>query len=691
MLSRVALRAIRPSSTSLRICHHTLPATALRIRTYADRPKRPPPPPPLGAGRPPPRATSSPPPPPLPSSTGQARQTSPGTSLPQDQTWKAQDGIKLGGPAGAAAGAAAGAGKQDLGPALNTSSDDPNAMPSSTSATESMSQPRSPATSAAMPSAANEANRREDVARMTTSVDGTRPQDASISQAPLDEEGKTQEPLAQKADVDEPTAGSIRDRVHDAQAKAENTPPPPESEAADPPPQQPLPDLRQGIPSTFDFEFGAGRNQQQQQQRDNIQSERPSEQQEGVDVTTTPPREDQREREQRDYDRSAYETSLDRRRAAMANWLYAGLLFSVLAGAFYLARPYDMRETAPSHLAPDDATGWSPRKLYARMRARLGSQVGYYTEPTFPKLLPDIPEAQRQPYTLVLSLEDLMIHSTWDRKHGYRTAKRPGIDYFIRYLSQYYELVLFTSVPLSIADPVIKKLDPYHFIMWPLGREATKYEGGEYVKDLSYLNRPLSKTIIIDTEKGHVKNQPENAIVLPKWSGDPKDAHTGDLVRLIPFLEYVATMSTDDVRPVLKSFEGSDIAAEFARREALAREKFLAQLHAERAKRPAFSIGSLASGLGVKNAGMMGGGMVLADGQSVAEGLAKGKMLSDQIREQGQKQYEAIERQIAEHGAQWLREEEEEQKRMMEVQMRDMKNAPGGWMAGVFGGGAKKE
>lgn len=346
----------------------------------------------------------------------------------------------------------------------------------------------------------------------------------------------------------------------------------------------------------------------------------------------------QRDRGERDYDRSAYETSLDRRRARMANYLYAGILFSLVSGSAYFSRPYTTDEAIPPGLPTEDTTGWTPAKMWARVRARSGDQLGYYTEPTFPQLLPEVPLAQRQPFTLVLSLEDLMIHSTWSREHGYRTAKRPGIDYFLRYLSQYYELVLFTSVPIAMADPVIKKLDPYHFIMWPLGREATKYDGGEYVKDLAYLNRDLSKTLIIDTHAPHVKNQPENAIILPKWSGDPRDAHVKDLVALIPFLEYVATMGTEDVRPVLKSFEGTLIPEEFARRESLAREKFNAQLEAERKGRPRRSLGSLAGSLGIKGVGAQGGGMVLADGQSVSEGLAQGKMLSDQIREQGLKQ-----------------------------------------------------
>lgn len=31
------------------------------------------------------------------------------------------------------------------------------------------------------------------------------------------------------------------------------------------------------------------------------------------------------------------------------------------------------------------------------------------------------------------------------RQHGWRTAKRPGVDYFLAYLSQFYEIVIFTT------------------------------------------------------------------------------------------------------------------------------------------------------------------------------------------------------------------------------------------------------
>ena len=88
---------------------------------------------------------------------------------------------------------------------------------------------------------------------------------------------------------------------------------------------------------------------------------------------------------------------------------------------------------------------------------------------------------------------------------------------------------------------------------------------------------------MIDTKEEHARLQPENSIILDKWQGDPKDK---TLVALIPFLEYMAGMGVEDVRPVLKSFEGTDIPIEFTKREKAMRDRFQKQMAEEQKKRP---------------------------------------------------------------------------------------------------------
>ncbi|RDW76059.1 hypothetical protein BP5796_06880 [Coleophoma crateriformis] len=437
---------------------------------------------------------------------------------------------------------------------------------------------------------------------------------------------------------------------------------PSENTTSEPAYTGPLPDLTKGIPSTLEYETTPGGRQGLR-----LNLTEAEEMPEGAGGSG---------RGRGELPASAYVSSSEKKRLKMANYMYA--LFAVFAstGTVYLGRNWESEEEEKAHA--DAPSGWALGLMWARAKARLGDQLSYYNEPAFRKLLPDPDPMFERPYTLVLSLEDLLIHSEWTREHGWRMAKRPGVDYFLRYLSQYYELVIFTSQPWAVADPVLRKLDPYHIVTWPLFREATLYENGEYVKDLSYLNRDLSKVILIDTKASHAKNQPENAIILPKWTGDAKDK---ELVALIPFLEYIHTMQYSDVRKALKSFEGTHIPSEFAKREAVARKKFQEQMLEEQKKRPKRSgVGFLSNALGIKSQSMM----VDPTEQTPAEAFAQGKMLQDLARERGIKVYENLEREIRENGEKWLKEEAAHEERAKQEGMQAMKSG----FTGFFGAGA---
>ena len=233
-----------------------------------------------------------------------------------------------------------------------------------------------------------------------------------------------------------------------------------------------LPDLTQGIPSTLDAELASSAKADPASL--NI-TEDPS--QPGGASSGSLPKE-------------AYISSIDRRRNRYASFVVAIVASFLVTGVVYLGRNWESESEEKKHV--DAPSGWGFGLFWNRVKARWRGSLDYYTEPAFPKLLPDTDPAWARPYTLVISLEDMLVHSEWSREHGWRTAKRPGVDYFLRYLSQYYELVIFTSVPSMIGHPVIQKLDPYRIVMWPLFREATKYQSGEYIKvkyGLSFVKR----------------------------------------------------------------------------------------------------------------------------------------------------------------------------------------------------------
>ncbi|KAJ9662865.1 mitochondrial inner membrane protein required for protein import [Neophaeococcomyces mojaviensis] len=430
-------------------------------------------------------------------------------------------------------------------------------------------------------------------------------------------------------------------------------------------PQQPLPDLTQGIPSTLDAELNQARR------RDPSSKESLNITEEAADPQSSKAS----DRGGDGLPRSSYVSTSDRKRSALVKYFYLSVVVGGLAYGLYMGRDWDEEEAA-SHT--DIPNGYSPALVYQRAAARFGSTMSYYKDPVTKKLLPDaaLMDPNMPPFTLVLGLEDVLIRSEWSREHGWRIAKRPGLDYFLKYLSLYYELVIFSSQPSFTVDQIHRKLDPYQMV-YPLFREMTVYEDGGYVKDLSYLNRDLKKVVMVESDPHAARKQPENAIILPKWDGNPNDT---TLIDLIPFLEYVANMGFDDAREVLKSFEGKYIPAEFDRRQKLIREKFEAERAQKKSKK---SFGGLGSLFGTKSQS--------PDGmQSLTEAEAQGKMIWDQIRERGHEMYQRLEKHLETEGPKIIAEREAMEKKMQDEAMASMKSGMFGWFGPGSGSGEKK-
>ncbi|EIW80210.1 HAD-like protein [Coniophora puteana RWD-64-598 SS2] len=269
-------------------------------------------------------------------------------------------------------------------------------------------------------------------------------------------------------------------------------------------------------------------------------------------------------------------SSIERRRQGLARTSLGICAIGVLAGVLLLGSEWTPDELKKRKQTLEQA----PATRWERTKSRLFEMTNYFSEPAWEELLPPpLPAPHQKPYTLLLSLDDLLITSTWDRQYGWRTAKRPGVDYFLAYLSQFYEIVIFTTQQHYTALPVLEKLDPYNFfITYKLFRDATRSINGKTVKDLSYLNRDLSKVILLDTHEEHVSTHPENAIVIPKWTGESRDR---GLVAMIPFLESIAIYKSPDVRPILTAYQGKDIPIEYGKKEAAAKERHIEEWKAK--------------------------------------------------------------------------------------------------------------
>lgn len=123
--------------------------------------------------------------------------------------------------------------------------------------------------------------------------------------------------------------------------------------------------------------------------------------------------------------------------------------------------------------------------------------------------------------------------------------KRPGVDEFLVEMAKHYEIVVYTASLNKYADPLLDLLDPNKVIRSRLFRESCVFCEGNYVKDLSLLDRDLSQSIIIDNSPSSYIFHPENAIDCSSFIDDPNDR---ELDQIAAFLTGIK--GANDVRNI---------------------------------------------------------------------------------------------------------------------------------------------
>ncbi|KAI0566099.1 NLI interacting factor-like phosphatase [Gracilaria domingensis] len=256
-----------------------------------------------------------------------------------------------------------------------------------------------------------------------------------------------------------------------------------------------------------------------------------------------------------------------------------------------------------------------------RTKHNIDERINFFTKPSREKLLPDLPKHASHVRTLVIDLEDTLVHCSYSRARGWRIAKRPGAEAFLAYMATFYEVVVFTSNLHSFADPILNKLDPNGYVVHRLYRHDTHYQHGVHIKDVSALNRDLSRVIVIDHDEKHTSLQPENAIIIPKWTGDTSDT---TLLDLIPMLESLVRRDVADVREHIDILKGKPLI------EGVAEYRALESVNASRSRSAAGSLFGRSAGTeagAVPDGGAMGGeGEGADDGGRRASGAVWGSL-----------------------------------------------------------------
>ena len=156
--------------------------------------------------------------------------------------------------------------------------------------------------------------------------------------------------------------------------------------------------------------------------------------------------------------------------------------------------------------------------------------------PPVPPFLPKKKENDLRDYCLVLDLDETLVHYFEDDNEAY-VKVRLGTEIFIKELSKYCEICIFTASTKFYADTVINGLGNHNLIDYRLYRQHTDLCDGVNIKDLSKLGRNLEKIIIIDNIEKNYQLQPNNGLNISDFEGDENDNELeyllGDLLEVV--------------------------------------------------------------------------------------------------------------------------------------------------------------
>ena len=100
-------------------------------------------------------------------------------------------------------------------------------------------------------------------------------------------------------------------------------------------------------------------------------------------------------------------------------------------------------------------------------------------------------------------------------------------------MAKHYEIVIYTASLNKYADPLLDLLDPGKVIGARLFRESCVFHEGNYVKDLSLINRDLSQSIIVDNSPSSYIFHPQNAIDCTSFIDDVTDCELDQIGKFL--------------------------------------------------------------------------------------------------------------------------------------------------------------
>ena len=164
--------------------------------------------------------------------------------------------------------------------------------------------------------------------------------------------------------------------------------------------------------------------------------------------------------------------------------------------------------------------------------------------------LPIIPFFTNKNYTLLINIDDTLIHSY---KNSNKIIIRNYLNEFLSSLIPYYELISFTYGNKKYSDNIINVIEEKEiYFEYNLYKENCTYLNEEYYKDFNKLGRDIKRTIIIEDIDNNFGNKNDNTILIKSFNKNKNDFILKNLALI---LIQIAKDECDDIRKSLKMYK----------------------------------------------------------------------------------------------------------------------------------------
>lgn len=116
--------------------------------------------------------------------------------------------------------------------------------------------------------------------------------------------------------------------------------------------------------------------------------------------------------------------------------------------------------------------------------------------------------------------------------------ERPFLREFLELISTRYEIIIYTTASINLAEFLTKRFDIYNRISYVLGGDWCGYYDKRIVKNITLIPRNFIDIVVMDFKISNYFYSPKYKIIVSPYFGDPEDRALLDIMKVLYKRKY---------------------------------------------------------------------------------------------------------------------------------------------------------